>query len=992
MTDGDQSREDVFTPIANLLKPKHLLKLGFWNVRTLYQTGKLAQATNELNQYNLDLMGMAEVRWTGSGKHKLATGETIIWSGRQDDNHHEGVAVLLRKTIANTLLQWKPVSERLLYVRFHSKFTKLSVLVGYAPTNDSEEEGKDDFYDSLQAMLEEIPAHDMIIFMGDLNARVGSNNKGRERVMGQQGLGEMTDNGERLVNTCEENNLVIGGTLFPHKNIHKLTWTSPDGRTQSQIDHIMINGKWRRSLLDVRVMRQADIGSDHNLLVAKIKLKLRKAKVGKDRRQRFDVSKLQDNQTKQKFAITLKNRFSTLLEETTMTIDMFNTAMRETGEKILGHRKSAKKEWISRETIQNVEDRRDLKKKLLSTRSERIRERLANEYREKDREVKNSARRDKRMYVERLAEEAETAARNQDMKTVYQTTRKLKGDFGQSYDRPVKAEDGTSLTTEEEKLQRWKQHFEKILNRPDPSVLADIPEADEDLDINLGEITVEEVKNAINKQKNGKAPGDDGVCAEMIKAEDQVTPQILCKIFQDIWDTENIPQEWKKGTIVKLPKKGDLSDCGNWRGITLLSLTSKIFTRIILQRLTGAIDNLLRQEQAGFRKGRSCIDHIFTLRQILEQTHEWNSSLYIAFVDFEKAFDSLHRDSLWKILRSYGFPTKIVNIIQALYNNFECKVIHDNKLTEPFEVKTGVKQGCILSPTLFSLAVDWIMRRTLGNRKTGIQWTLTSVLEDLDYADDISLLSGRYQDIQDKTETLSVTSRSVGLKISERKTQVLRKNTRIKDAVTVNNTPLGEVAEFVYLGSKVTAAGDCTTEINARISKAGQAFGMLRNIWKSTNLSIGTKIRIFKSNVMSVLLYGSECWKTTSMIEQKLEVFQNKCLRRILKVFWPNVIRNDDLLERTRMYKISDNIRDRRWRWLGHVYRMSADAIPRTALRWTPQGKRNRGRPKETWRRTMEKELKSKGLTLQTAARTAADRDQWRSLADASSTQRRRED
>ena len=132
MTDEDQSRKDVHTPTANLLKPKQLLKLGFWNVRTLYQTGKLAQAVNELNHYNLDLMGIAEARWTGSGKQQLATGETIIWSGRQDNNHHEGVALLLRKETAKTLLEWKPISERILYARFHSKFTKLSIIISYA--------------------------------------------------------------------------------------------------------------------------------------------------------------------------------------------------------------------------------------------------------------------------------------------------------------------------------------------------------------------------------------------------------------------------------------------------------------------------------------------------------------------------------------------------------------------------------------------------------------------------------------------------------------------------------------------------------------------------------------------------------------------------------------------------------------------------------------------------------------------------------------------
>ena len=992
MTDVDQSREDVPTPTANLLKPKQLLKLGFWNVRTLYQTGKLAQTVNELHHYDLDLLGIAEARWTGSGKQQLATGETIMWSGRNDNNHHEGVALLLKKETTRTLEEWKPVNERILYARFHSKFTKLSVVVAYAPINDASDEEKEEFYNSLQATLEEIPQHDMTILMGDMNARVGSDNTGRERTMGKEGVGEMTDNGERLVNLCEENDLVIGGTLFPHRRIHKLTWTSPDGRTQNQIDHIIINGKWRRSLQDVRVMRQADVGSDHNLLVAKVKLKLRQAKKKNMQNRRYDVSKLKNPQVKQEFSLELKNRFHILQNEAALTIDSFNQAMRDTGEKVLGFRQNKKKEWISKETIDKIEERREVKKKLLSARSERLKERFAAAYKEKDRNVKNSARKDRRQYTENLADEAEAAAHQNDLKTVYQITRKLKGDFGQSCDRPVKDEDGRTLTSEEEKLQRWKQHFEKILNRPEPAVLADIPEAAEDLDINLGDITIQEVKDAIRKLKNGKAPGDDGVCAEMLKAEEQATPQILHQLIQDIWNSENIPENWKTGTIVKIPKKGDLSMCGNWRGITLLSLTSKIFTRIILQRISEALDQILRQEQAGFRKGRSCVDHIFTLRQILEQTHEWNSPLYIAFIDFEKAFDSLHRESLWKILRSYGIPQKLVNVIQALYENFECRVINDNKLTEPFQVNTGVKQGCILSPTLFSLAIDWIMVRTLGNRRTGIQWSLTSILEDLDYADDLGLLSSRHQDIQQKTETLSSIANTIGLKVNEQKTQIIRKNTRSDQPIMLDNKPLEDVQEFVYLGSKVTPDGDCINEINSRISKAGQAFGMLRSIWKNKNLSLNTKVRIFKSNVLSVLLYGAECWKTTVVIEQKLEVFQTKCLRRILGIFWPNTIRNENLLERTNMTTISETIKARRWRWFGHVCRMPANAIPKTALTWTPQGQRNRGRPKETWRRTMNKELKSRGLTMQTATRAAADRDRWRSLVAALSTRRRRED
>ena len=226
----------------------------------------------------------------------------------------------------------------------------------------------------------------------------------------------------------------------------------------------------------------------------------------------------------------------------------------------------------------------------------------------------------------------------------------------------------------------------------------------------------------------------------------------------------------------------------------------------------------------------------FFIRQILEQSHEWNSTLYIVFIDFKQAFDRLHRDSLWKILRHYGIPKKLVNIIQSLYKNFECRVIHNNELSEPFKVNTGVKQGCILSPLLFSLAIDWVMRCSTQGKRQGIQWTLTSVLEDLDYADDIGLLSHRHQDAQSKTESLYQTASTIGLKINEKKTKILRKNAS-DNPVTVSGKPLEDVHDFVYLGSKVTSEGGCDEEVTTTISKANQAFAMLRPVWKTSGFN-----------------------------------------------------------------------------------------------------------------------------------------------------------
>ncbi|GFR98352.1 craniofacial development protein 2-like [Elysia marginata] len=125
----------------------------------------------------------------------------------------------------------------------NSKFAKTSIVIGYAPTDVAENEDKDQFYFALQRASNRIPGHDVLLLIGDFNVKIDNNNVNKEKTMGRHGIGDITDNGEHLDNLCEGNNLVIGGSIFQHKAIHKLTWTSPDGRTQSQIDHITISRK-----------------------------------------------------------------------------------------------------------------------------------------------------------------------------------------------------------------------------------------------------------------------------------------------------------------------------------------------------------------------------------------------------------------------------------------------------------------------------------------------------------------------------------------------------------------------------------------------------------------------------------------------------------------------------------------------------------------------------------------------------------------------------
>ena len=139
----------------------------------------------------------------------------------------------------------------------------------------------------------------------------------------------------------------------------------------------------------------------------------------------------------------------------------------------------------------------------------------------------------------------------------------------------------------------------------------------------------------------------------------------------------------------------------------MLNMASKVFCRVILERIKTALDEKLREEQAGFRVGRSCTDQIATLRITVEHIIEWRSSLYINFIDFEKAFDSINREVLWRLLRHYALPVKIVTIIRALYEGFSARVLHN---TEPLSMRTGVRQGCLLSPLLFLVTQDWVTK------------------------------------------------------------------------------------------------------------------------------------------------------------------------------------------------------------------------------------------------------------------------------------------
>ena len=991
MTPGNQSRKEVTRPTA-LLGSKTTRNIGTWNVRTMYESGKTAQVATEMRRYNLTILGLSETRWTEAGTQRLTSGETILYSGHEGDNapHTAGVGIMLTEEANRALLRWEAHGPRIITASFRTKKRNimLNVIQCYAPTNDKDEEIKERFYRELQATMDRTNRKDITILMGDLNAKVGAENMGYEEVMGKHGIGLMNDNGEMFADFCAMNNLAIGGTVFPHKRIHKATWVSPDHVTENQIDHISIGKKFRRSLLDVRVKRGADAASDHHLVTARVKLKLKGGWDAKrSNRMRFNVESLREPAVRDTFKLTLSNKYQVLQETETDDLgveaewEAIKTCWKNTCRETIGKKRINHKEWISKTTLKKVQERRERKEALNISRTRATKAEAQRRYTEAARQVKKSVRADKRAYVDNLAREAEEAAAKKDMRKLYNTTKILTGKYQQT-SRPIKNKDGQVLTDTEEQMKRWAEHFEELLNRPAPQTPIDIPPAEAALQVNLERPSRKEIRKAITSLNAGKASGPDDIPAEAIKGDLDTSTEMMYKLLGKIWETGEIPQEWKEGYLVKLPKKGDLRDCKNYRGIMLLSVPGKILNRIILERLKEAVDKQLRDQQAGFRRDRSCTDQIATLRIIVEQSIEWNSPLFISFIDYEKAFDSVDRDILWKLLNHYGVPDKFINLIKNTYEGMTCKVIHEGRLTEGFKVKTGVRQGCLLSPFLFLIVIDWITKRTTEGRRNGIQWTPWIQLDDLDFADDLALLSHKQRQMQDKSSTLETESAPTGLGIHSGKTKLLTVNITGNTEIILGGKVLEEVDCFVYLGSIIDKQGGTDNDVKARISKARTAFLMLAKIWSSREYSIQTKIRLFNSNVKSVLLYGSETWRVTKKMMKKIQTFVNKCLRRILRIYWQQHITNQELWERAQQAPIEEEILKRKWRWIGHTLRKPSASTTRQALTWNPQGKRNRGRPKNTWQRDTLAEAKQMGFSWKELEKLAKNRIRWRSFVD----------
>lgn len=461
--------------------------------------------------------------------------------------------------------------------------------------------------------------------------------------------------------------------------------------------------------------------------------------------------------------------------------------------------------------------------------------------------------------------------------------------------------------------------------------------------------------------------------------------EILTKICTLAWNEGKIPNDWKIGVIVPIFKKGNKRDCNNYRGITLLSIASKVYERILEAKLVNQIDNQLEESQSGFRKGRSIHDHIFTIKQITEKIRNTNVQVYQAFLDLEKAFDRLPRSEVQKTLINKNIDQNLRRAIMSFYSDTRSYVRTDNMHSEEFSIREGVRQGGVLSPILFNLVMDDVMketRRETSKLLVGYQNMQPVWINECAFADDIVIFARNETELKRNLNTWNNKLSSKNLKINENKTKIMisGKSEEMVN-IEINDQIIEQVNSFKYLGVQIESQGHQNQEITARVQSAANLYHSIKNTFLGKKeVSLKTKISVFNSVFVPILTFGSESWVLTKRQESLIQAVEMKYLRKVLGVTRMNKLRNSHIREQLKVQPVLTTIENCQLRWYGHLKRLNKERPVRRVWEAKRQEKRKKGRPATTWDQNVAKLLKTRGIGCAEAASMALDKKKWQNF------------
>ncbi|XP_063590147.1 uncharacterized protein LOC134767028 [Penaeus indicus] len=963
------------------------LRLGSWNIRTLCPgftmdpncnldvkgaARKTAFIDHELHNLAVDITALQGTRIAESGSIREKN-YTFFWRGKAEE---EPRILEVGFAVSNQLIKDCDtpigVSERIMTLTLRRSSIPVHIICIYAPTLPSEDIVKDQFYNRLADVLDKFPRNECLVLLGDFNARVGSDHATWPDTIGHYGVGKINENGQRVLELCSQQQLCITNIWFKQKLRRRVTWRHPRSKHWHQLDLAIIRKKDIGLVKSSRSYHSADGDTDHTLVVTHLKLpkckRVRRTKI----RLQLNIAnmKLAENifNFQKNFTIKMSESASNDTENETSSKKWktLRTSMMEAALESFGKSRPPKEDWMAEFAI-TLDPLLEAKSEAHRVHNNRPTRASHRALRAAQSELQRTSRACANQFWNTLCDEIQTAADMGNQRKLYQCLRKA---IGPTTKRicPLKSKDGTLIVDPAMQLVRWVEHYSELYGEP-RGISAAALEATPNLDVmmELDQIpTIEELVIALSHTPSGKSPGADGIPADLLKCDASLLPhlyELLCKC----WHDAAFPADMKNATIVTLYKqKGDKGDCNNYRGISLMSVTGKTFARVLLPRLQKIADRIYPESQCGFRSGRSTADMIFSVRQIQEKCREQNRPLHMAFVDLTKAFDMVSREGMFAVLQKLGCPPTLLKLIRSLHDDMQATISFEGAMSEHFGVRSGVKQGCVLAPTLFGIFFSTLLHHAFGN-----------------YNDNDNIyLHTSPESLQSLMDRFSTACSDFSLIISTKKTVVMNCSTTNSPPIpiSVENQELNVVDKFCYLGSTISTDLTLDREMEVRIGKASTAFSRLRaRAWNNRLLTERTKTRIYESCVLSVLLYGSETWTTYTRHEKKLNAFHMRNLRRIIGVSWKDHVTNEEVLTRTGSHSMFYILKARRMRWLGHLRRMNDGRLPKDILYGElSSGQRQRGRPVLRFKDCAKRDLAQMGIPLDNWEVTASDRGAWK--------------
>lgn len=920
--------EESTPSCRNKKKPKTFL--ATININSLLQVGKLKQTLDVLREKNVMITAVQETRFTDECSFE-SEGFRVLKGkpGRRVTKNipHLGTGFIVNKKIVNSILDFSSVCGRLSTLSFKSINKAYTIVNFHAPTNETNKKDPksvDKLWEKLEETIDKVPKHHSIILIGDFNAQIGKEKK-NQKVVGDYPAHRRTNrNGERLIEVCRNCDLKLKSTSFKHLPRKMKTWKHPNPTMgEFQLDHVAISNKSNREILNVKVLRNANIDSDHYLSLVKMSIipNNRSQKTNtplKDKPLKIDVNLLKDPEIKDKFTAALHHK------PNKTNWDGIKSAMIQSANETLKPNRKRKHPWWNEDCNKAIANRRQAWLKWNSRKSVENHGNFLQVRKETAKLITATKRKFNKTQIQEIQENFQ----KHHTREFYQTFKTQLTKF-----KPptlhVRGTDGKLNLNDKSCAKAFGQYFSSLLNAEDPQEYLDfypsVPPSDSPPP------TLDEVMDVIRGMKNNKAGGEDGILAEMWKNSDYDTVKHLHNTITEIWQTETLPPDWTVAVIHPLHKKGDKRDLNNYRGISLLPVTYKILSRLLLNRMEPLLDQHLGEYQAGFRKSRSCAEQIHNLKSVIAYAKSRSKKFVVTFVDFQKAYDSINRETIRNTLFEFGLDQKIVNLTCKTLENTISKVKFRGELSEPFQIATGVRQGDQLSPLLFNCVLEKIIREWSSTIPTtsGIQvgYKRDGLLVNcLAFADDLALIANNIEEATTQISILQSLAAKTGLKIAFNKTEFI---SNIKDApqsITIGQQDIKQSKRFKYLGEIITPDGSEVPAIESRCAKLEGAFHLCKDLYKSRSLSLNLKICHYNSVIRPSALYASETLNMTKKGPlRKLEIKDRKMLRKILgPVRENNEFRrrhNNELFDQCE--DIITTMRKRRLMFFGHLERMN---------------------------------------------------------------------